>query len=234
MTGSIDALFAATVLFVGGHFLLSSAPLRTPLMGVLGERRFLIAYSAAMIVVFTWMILAWRDAPRSLLWDLGHLGQGLPAIVMPFALFFAVCGLTTPSATMAGARAPDDPGKDQTRGIMRITRHPFLTGVALWALAHLAANGDSASIVLFAGLLILAVGGMWHIDRRREQTFGAAWGPILMSTSAVPFAALIAGRTSFDWAGIGLWRVLLTIALYLGFIVAHPFIIGVPALPGMN
>lgn len=234
MTGSIDALFAATVLFVGGHFLLSSAPLRWPLVGWLGETRFLVLYSASMIVVLAWVILAYRDAPTVLLWDFGHAGRGIPAIVMPFALFFAVCGLTTPSATMAGAREPDEPGRDLTRGIMRITRHPFLTGVALWAVAHLIANGDTASVILFAGMLILAVGGMWHIDRRRERNFGAAWGPILMSTSAVPFAALIAGRTKFDWSGIGVWRVLLTIAIYLALIVGHPLLIGVPAVPGMG
>src|SRR3546814_471469 len=187
-----------------------------------------------MVVVFVWMVLAYRGAPTAALWDLGHAGRGLPGIVMPFALFFAVCGLTTPSPTMAGARPPDDPGKDVTRGIMRITRHPFLTGVALWAAAHLLANGDTASAILFGGLLILAVGGMWHIDRRREQKFGAAWGPILMSTSAVPFAAIAGGRTRFDWAGIGLWRALLTIALYLALIFVHPIVFGVPAIPGMG
>lgn len=35
-------------------------------------------------------------------------------------------------------------------------RHPQLTGFGLWAIAHLLANGDLASIVLFGGLLIWA------------------------------------------------------------------------------
>ena len=38
--------------------------------------------------------------------------------------------------------------------IKRVIRHPMLTGVILWALAHLLANGDSRSLLLFGGLLI--------------------------------------------------------------------------------
>ncbi|MEK9796238.1 MAG: hypothetical protein VW713_05750 [Alphaproteobacteria bacterium] len=41
MTGSLNESFAATVLFVGGHFALSSLPMRTALLGKLGETRFL-------------------------------------------------------------------------------------------------------------------------------------------------------------------------------------------------
>jgi uncharacterized membrane protein len=33
--------------------------------------------------------------------------------------------------------------------LIRFMRHPFLTGLSLWALSHLLVNGDLASIVLF-------------------------------------------------------------------------------------
>ena len=36
-------------------------------------------------------------------------------------------------------------------------RHPQLTAVKLWAVAHLLVNGDSASLLLFGGLLVWAV-----------------------------------------------------------------------------
>ena len=36
-------------------------------------------------------------------------------------------------------------------------RHPMLTGVIVWALAHLLVNGDAASILLFASMLVWAV-----------------------------------------------------------------------------
>ena len=106
--------------------------------------------------------------------------------------------------------------------------------MALWAIVHLVVSGETRSVVLFAGLLILSVGGMWHIDKRREFLYGADWGPVLMSTSAVPFAAILAKRTKLDWRGIGLWRVLATIAIYLALVWLHPFALGVSAWPGLG
>ena len=230
MIGSLNALFAATVLFVVGHFALSSQPLRMVLVGKLGETRFLTAYSALMLVVFVWMILAYINAPVDIVWRTPELWLWLPGVAMPLAIFLMVCGLSTPSPTLAGTRL-DEPGRNLTRGIMRVTRHPFLNGISLWALVHLIVNGDSRSIILFAGMLILSVGGMWHIDKRREFHYGADWGPVMLTTSAIPFGALLARRTTMDWAGIGWWRVLLSIAIYLALVAGHGFVIGEPAWP---
>ena len=55
-----------------------------------------------------------------------------------------VIGLTTPNPT---AVAQEGRVGQPPRGIVRITRHPFLTGVGLWALLHLISNGDVASLV---------------------------------------------------------------------------------------
>ena len=165
MVGSLDALFTATVLFVGGHFLLSSMPIRLVLIQRLGETRFLAGYSIAMLVVFAWMILAYSRAPADPLWQTPGALLWLPAVAMPAALFLIVCGLTTPSPTIAGA-APAQTGRDLTRGIIRITRHPFLNGMSLWAAAHLIVNGDTRAVILFAGILILSVYGMFRIDKR--------------------------------------------------------------------
>ncbi|MBS28871.1 MAG: NnrU protein [Alphaproteobacteria bacterium] len=233
MTGSIDTLFAATVLFVGGHFLLSSKPVRMALIERFGETHLLTYYSLVMIVIFTWMILAFIDTPPVALWQPSAGIRWLPALGMPLAVFLIVCGLTTPSPTIAGTN-PDEPGRDLTRGIMRITRHPFLNGMSLWAALHLIANGDDRSIVLFGGLLVLTVVGMWHIDKRREFLFGSDWGPILLTTSAIPFAALLSKRTSFDWPGIGWWRLLLSVAIYLALVWLHPLVLGEAAWPGVG
>ena len=232
MSGGLDILFAATVAFVGGHFFLSSAPIRTTLVRLFGEKLFLTLYSMAITVLFVWLLLAFVSAPFEELWDDIPVLEWAPAVVMPVALFFAVCGLSTPNPTIAGRDALTA-GRDPTQGIMRITRHPFLNGVALWALVHLLANGDIASLILFGGLLILSTGGMWRIDRKKEAHHGADWGPVLLTTSAVPFLALIQKRTGFDWAGIGWWRVAVTIILNLALVWAHPMVLGVPAWPGV-
>ena len=232
MTGGLDILFAATVAFVGGHFLLSSAPVRNPLVRQFGEKAFMAYYSLVTTALFVWMLFAYGDAPFEELWQDNPVLEWVPAVVLPVALFFAVCGLTTPNPTMAGSDALTA-GRDPTQGIMRITRHPFLNGVVLWAFAHLLANGDTASVILFGGLLILAAGGMWHIDRKKEAQHGADWGPVLLTTSAVPFLALIQNRAVFDWEGIGWWRVAVTVIIYIGLLWAHPQVLGVAAWPGV-
>jgi hypothetical protein len=49
LSGSLNDLFAATVRFIGGHFALSSLPMRTALSRKQSETRFLSSYSAAML-----------------------------------------------------------------------------------------------------------------------------------------------------------------------------------------
>ena len=52
--------------------------------------------------------------------------------------------------------------KGRLRGRMR---HPMLTSVKLWSVAHLLVNGDLASIILFGGMLVWAVGSVIMINR---------------------------------------------------------------------
>lgn len=232
MQPGLDALIAATATFVATHILLASAPLRTPLAARLGERGFMLLYSAVALATFVWMISAWRDAPFIGLWPGGGGLAWVPVAVMPVALLLAVCAFTTASPTLpAGSEAMISP-QNPAPGIFRVTRHPFLWSVVLWAGAHVVARGDLAGIVMMGGLAALAVAGMFHIDRKKEARLGAAWGPILMTTSILPFKALAEGRTRMDWAGIGWWRPLVALALYVILIWLHPYAIGVPAWPG--
>ena len=232
MDADLNGLFAATASFVGGHFLLSSRALRPRLVARLGEIGFRAAYSLVALVTFAWMMAAYGDAPGIAIWVPPAAFAWIPAVVMPVAFVLAVAGVTTPSPTaVGGERVLRDAPAGAARGILSVTRHPFLWGATLWALAHLSVRGDAASMVLMGGVAVLALGGMHHIDRRREAALWGAWGPIAMTTSLVPFAAIAAGRTKLDWAGIGWWRPALGVALYLAFLYGHAWIIGVPALP---
>ena len=47
-------------------------------------------------------------------------------------------------------------------------KHPMLTGVKIWALAHLLANGDLGSILLFGAILVWAVLARISAKRRDE------------------------------------------------------------------
>ena len=109
------------------------------------------------------------------------------------------------------------PGPDAARGMLRITRHPFLCGVALWALAHLVVNGHLAALVLFGSLLVLAIGGTASIDAKRRRATGAQWAAFAGVTSVLPFAAIAAGRNRLGPAlrEIGPWRALMAVIVYV-------------------
>lgn len=231
MLSSLDAVFAATVLFVGSHFLLSSDPVRRPLVAWLGAQGFVTVYSLAAAGALLWMGLAYSAAEVLIVWTPPPAFRWIPVVVLPVASILVVAAFTTRSPTMPGGERFGASLDDPAPGILRITRHPFLWGVALWAASHLLVNGDLASITVFGGLLVLCLGGMRHIDLKREARMGAQWGPVKLTTSAIPFAALIAGRTRMDWAGIGWWRPIAGLALYVVVLYGHPWIAGVHALP---
>jgi uncharacterized membrane protein len=230
MAGSIEILALAAGCFVGGHFVLSSVNVRTALIGILGETGFRGVYSLAAIAAMVWTIVAYGAAPRVELWRAGMALTHVPAVLMPLACILAVAGMTTRTVTMVGgefvARSPRP-----AAGIVTITRHPFLWAVTLWSVGHIATNGDVASLILFGGMAVLALGGMAHIDYRRRLSLGADWGPVAMTTSVVPFLAAIQGRNRIDWRGIGWARLSGGVALAVTLPFLHPWISGKAIVP---
>jgi uncharacterized membrane protein len=183
-----------------------------------------------MAVFLIWVIAAYRTAPQIVLWNAGVAGRYVPLVLMPFAAILVVLGLTTRNVTAVGGEHLANAAA-QLKGAVTISRHPFLWGAALWALSHLVPNGDLASLLLFGGIAILSLGGMIAIDRKRSHKLGAAWQTIDEQTSAIPFAAALSGRRAVDWSGIGWIRPAAGLALYVVLLFAHPWIIGVSALP---
>ena len=108
------------------------------------------------------------------LWNTPGWLRGPAIAVLLVAVALVVIGLTTPSPTVTGGTGALD-RDDAVRGILRVTRHPFLCGVALWAALHLILNGDAAALVLFGALLVLALIGPSSIDAKRQRAFGARW-----------------------------------------------------------
>lgn len=139
-------------------------------------------------------------------------------------------GVATPNPTSVGMEAKLTSEKDVARGITRITRHPFLWGVALWALVHVVVNGDLASLVLFGSLLVLALGGTASIDAKRRRRFGAGWERFAQATSGVPFAAIATGRNQLGPAlrEIGVLRPLVAVVVYGVVLLPHGRLFGMP------
>lgn len=232
MTGTVENLALAIACFVGGHFVLSSIQVRRLLVRMIGEASYRGAYSILALMTLIWTIVAYRAAPREAIWVAGAGLRFIPFLLMPIACILAVAAFSTRSVTLAGGEEFAD-SQEAMSGIMTITRHPFLWAVVLWSLGHIAANGDAASIVLFSGMMVLAFGGMIHIDHRRRVTLGGAWGPIALTTSTIPFLAAAQRRTKVDWTGIGWVRGGVGLALACVLAIAHGWATGVDLFPGL-
>lgn len=226
MTGSISVLILAACAFVGVH-LLPSTPLRGGLIKLLGDSGYLAMFSVAAGAALIWYAAAYSAAPYRELWPALHY---VPLAVMPFAMILLVCGYTTRNP-MAVMQEKHFHATDPAPGILKVTRHPIMWATALWALSHVAANGDQASLIFFGGLAALALLGMPLMDHRRAEALGSAWGPFALTTSAIPFAAAIQGRAKPRLSEIGWWRIALSLALYASALVAHGPLLGPSALP---
>jgi len=207
-------LIAACAYFLLIHFAVSGTRLRDVLTGKLGEGPYQGLFSVATLFGLLWMIYAYDRAPLIPTWGL-LLGFRPAAYVLVFVAFlFGVIGYLTPSPTQVGMESRLDP--ENVRGMVRITRHPFLWGVGLWAATHLVLNGDVASLILFGTLLVLAIGGTGAIDAKRRRKFAGQWQKFAQATSSVPFAAIARGsnRLGPALAEIGAWRIIAAIVLY--------------------
>ncbi|MGE3967317.1 MAG: NnrU family protein [Dongiaceae bacterium] len=225
----MQTLLLACVSFVASHFLLSGTPLRALLARLLGERLYLGFYSLLAIWLLIWMGLAYGAAPYVRLWPVSPALLWVPLLVMPFALLLIVGGYLARNPTAVMQEPGGTDGKPA--GIFAVTRHPILWGFALWALAHIAARGDLASLVLFGSIAILSLGGTLALDAKKRRAWGERWAPFARRTSNLPFRAIADGRARFRPGEFGVWRLLTAIALFALLIWAHPRVLGVSALP---
>ena len=224
-------LIAAVAFFVLIHLLVSGTRLRDALTARLGQNAYMGLFSLASLGGLIWVGLAYAGArtTSASLWDLSTgLRHGQVALQV-LAMLLIVVGLLTPNPTSVRQEgALDRP--DVIKGILRITRHPFLWGVAIWAAGHLMANGDPASLVLFGSMLALALFGTASIDAKRRRALGPTWETFAGQTSNVPFAAIIGGRQSVKLDEIGWWRPAIAVLVWATLAFAHPYLFGVAAL----
>lgn len=142
-------LLLGLLIFAGIHLWKRLAPGSHAALG--GRGKGVVALGALLGIVL--MVIGYKAWDSSQVWApagwLTHLNNLL--VVLAFYLF-AASGMRTWAA--------------------RVNRHPQLTAVTLWAVAHLLVNGDVASMVLFGGLLLWAVAEILLINRAEP-----AWTP---------------------------------------------------------
>jgi uncharacterized membrane protein len=188
------------LLFGGLHVGLATARVRSALVARLGETGFLGVFSlvaALSFVVLIRYVAAHRfeGGPGLALGNVPVFrGVLIVAVVVGFVLALGSLASypTSPYALLGDAvRSP--------HGLERITRHPFFAGVVLAAGAHVCLAPRLVGATFHAGLALLAWVGMWHQDRKLLRLRGEPYARYLAATSAVPFAAVLAGRQRVVW-----------------------------------
>jgi uncharacterized membrane protein len=222
----MSQLIVAAAVFLIAHYI-ASTPLRTAIVGAVGQKGYLGLFSLLAFATIVWMIRAYLHAPSVVLWQSSWL-RYLPLLVMPFALIYVAAALMSKNPTLVGMEGALK-SAEPAQGIVRVTRHPLMWGIVLWAVAHILARGDAASLIFFGALAVLALSGTMLIDKRKAETLGEDWQRFAAVTSNVPFAAILGGRNQFRLDEIGWSRIGVGLALYVLILFVHPYLFGVPA-----
>lgn len=119
--------------FLAAHVIPAMPLPRAWLLARLGRHGYLVAFSLLSLLLLVWLVRAAGAAPRLPLWDAGMAGRWLVNLAMPVAILTAVL-----AAGLSG----------------------LLAAFAIWAAAHLVANGDLAHVTLFCGMLAFAILGL--------------------------------------------------------------------------
>jgi uncharacterized membrane protein len=188
------------VLFLGAHTLTTQREVRARVIAASGEGGYKIGYALVSIgglALIAWGYGHYRAAGMIDVWEkwcspdalrvLKHLTVGLmlPAVILVVAAYI--------------------------RGRIYTTlKHPMLAGVKLWAAAHLLANGDLGSIILFGSFLGWAVFDRISLKHRTDP--GAP--PIPVGGIGNDLIAVVVGLVAY-------------LALAFAF---HPAVIGVPVM----
>ena len=219
-------LWLASVLFVGSHLGISSTPLRRWIVGIVGEKLYIVFYIAITICTLSYFIWVYGAIPNyEYFWTPDPSLYWIPKLLVPIACVLLLGGFMVPNPTTIGmaasARSPDP-----ARGVVRVTRHPFLWAVILWGFSHLVTNGDKVSVLFFATFIVAALVGGVLLDRKKAQQLGDTWPGFADKTSNIPFVAIISGRNKLIFRE--LW---LPVVVGLGFAAAaffgHEWLAGV-------
>lgn len=167
-------LILGVLLWSGTHLFKRLAPGARASFGDKGRGPIAIALVVALVL----MIVGYRMSGTTDLYALPSFMRHINNLLMLVAVFLLALGHS----------------KSRLRGKMR---HPMLTSVIVWGVAHLLVNSDAASLVLFGGMIIWAFVEMALINRAdpvpTRYAGGSKAGDIRLVIISLVVFAVIAG-----------------------------------------
>lgn len=184
----MEFMILGLLIWTGVHMIPVVAPnLRSRLITQLGEWPYKGAFSLGILGSVALIVTGWRSidsvTPLYNIYDIA---------IVP-ALLVILCGFVLMAA-----------GNLKTN-FSRVVRHPQLTGFSLWALAHLAINGDLRTLVLFGGLAFWAIASIFLINKRD--------GAFVVPEKQLPHKGVIAVALGF--------------CLFIAAVLGHEYLSGV-------
>ena len=184
-------LILGLILFLGVHLVPVATGLRERLVTALGQGGYMGLFSLISLAGLILIVWGFGQRPFIALWDPPGWTRHVAFLLMLPALIL-----------LAAAYIPSR--------IRTAAKHPMLAAIKLWALAHLLANGDLGSLLLFGGFLAFGVIDRISVKRR------SALGPLGERQ----------GGLGGDLAAIGVGLAAYAFMLFWG----HEHLIGVPLL----
>ena len=160
-------------------------PLKKGWINRMGENGYKLTFSLIVALSLALIVYGWRHTIPAYVYT--------PFITKPIAVALMVISFLLMGAASLPSR------------INTWVRHPQLSGLLVWSIAHLLANGDNRSIALFGWLGIWAVLEMIFISRRE-----GAWV-----------------KKSVPSVGKELKSIAISLVIFLVAAVLHPYIAGV-------
>ncbi len=154
----MNIFITGIVILIAIHLLPSVQPLRNQLINRLGlwpyKGLFAIIALTGLILVINGM----SSAEEILVWNSPSWSQSLALIIMPISLILIVA-----------AYLPSN--------IKRITPHPMLWGVSIWAVVHILSNSDLNTLILSGAIGVYALFDIMSANIRGAKVSENALSP---------------------------------------------------------
>lgn len=168
-------------LWSGAHLWKRLAPDSRARFGDTGK----IIVAVASVIAIVLMVIGYRGYDGPVYWGASPATTGINNLLMLFAFYlYAASGAKT--------------------AITRVVRHPQLTAIKVWAVAHLLVNGDLGSIVLFGGMLAWAVVEVIVLNRAQRDWTPPHPVPVKKEVTAVVATVVAFGIVAaiHIWLGV--------------------------------
>ena len=184
-------LFLGILLWSVAHLFPSVLPdVRKEFVEKLEEKKYMGIFAGVILLSLLLIVLGWCNSAVDILYNAPALGKSLNMLFMLVAI------------VLLGA-------SHGTSRLRQYVRHPMLTGMHIWALGHLLANGETRSVLLFGGMLVWSSLSIYFINKR-----DGAWVKPVEIASMEKEIRLVA----------------ISVVVYLLLVLLHPYFTGVSVM----